>query len=80
MCLGIPMRVVEVNGYSARCEARGEERTVSLFLMQETAIGPGDYVMVHLGQVLQTMTEREAEEAWELYDQILAAEGGPPSA
>jgi len=79
MCLGIPMRVIDVDGYAARCEARGVERTVSLFLMQGVAIGPGDYVMVHLGQVLQTMTEQEARDAWALYDQMLAAEGAQPS-
>ena len=34
MCLGVPMRIKEINGYTARCEARGIERTASLFLLQ----------------------------------------------
>jgi hydrogenase expression/formation protein HypC len=34
MCLGVPMRIVEIDGFSARCEARGIERNVNLFLMQ----------------------------------------------
>lgn len=80
MCLGIPMQVIEVDGYNARCEARGVERTVSLFLMQGETIRPGDFVMVHTGQVLQTMTEQEAADAWALYDLILAEEGGASSA
>lgn len=81
MCLGIPMRVVEIDGFAARCEARGEERTVSLLLVQGEPIAVGDHVMVHLGQVLQTMTEDEAREAWALYDEILAAADGqaPPA-
>jgi hydrogenase expression/formation protein HypC len=74
MCLGIPMRIVEVDGFSARCEAKGVERDVSLFLMQHEPVVPGDFVMVHVGYAIQKMTEQEARSAWELYDQMLAAE------
>ena len=35
MCLGIPMQVVAIDGYLARCSAKGVERDVSLFLLQE---------------------------------------------
>jgi hydrogenase expression/formation protein HypC len=70
MCLGIPMQVVEVDGYNARCEARGVERAVSLFLMQDQAVSVGDHVMVHVGYAIQKMTEQEARSAWELYDEM----------
>ena len=30
MCLGVPMRIIEINGFNARCEARGIERKASL--------------------------------------------------
>ena len=52
MCLGVPMRVVERDGFRARCEAKGIERSVSLFLLQHEAIGPGDHVMVHVGYAI----------------------------
>ena len=74
MCLGIPMRVVEIDGYNARCEARGVERTVSLFMMQDDDIQVGDNLMIHVGYAIQKMTEEEARSAWEIYDEILAAE------
>lgn len=74
MCLGIPMQVVEINGYNARCEARGVERTVSLFMMQDDSIQVGDNLMIHVGYAIQKMTEEEARSAWEIYDEILAAE------
>lgn len=72
MCLAIPMRIVEIDGYNARCEAKGEERTVSLFLMQDEALAPGDYEMVHTGHAQQKMSAEDARLAWELYDEMLA--------
>lgn len=74
MCLGIPMRVVETDGWSARCSAKGIERTVSLFLLQHETVMPGDHVMVHVGYALQKMTEQEARSAWQTFDDALAAE------
>jgi hydrogenase expression/formation protein HypC len=74
MCLGIPMRVVECDGFVARCEAKGIARTVSLFLLQHEDIGPGDNVMVHVGYAIQKMSEAEAASAWQLYDEILATD------
>lgn len=75
MCLGIPMQVIAVDGYLARCSAQGVERDVSLFLLQDEPVATGDYVMVHVGYAIQKMTPQDARSAWELFDQVLAAEG-----
>lgn len=75
MCLGIPMQIVEVNGYVARCEAKGVERDVSLFLLQHEPLAPGDFVVVHVGYAIQKIAEQEARSAWQIYDEMLAAEG-----
>ena len=77
MCLGIPMKVIEVDGFNARCEAKGVEREVSLFMLQDEEVQPGDYVMIHVGYAIQKMTPQEARSAWELFDQMLAADGSP---
>jgi len=74
MCLGIPMQIKAIDGFVARCEAKGIERDVSLFMLQEDEITVGDFVMVHIGYALQKMTEQEARSAWEIYDEMLAAE------
>lgn len=74
MCLGIPMQVVERDGLVARCEAKGIERTVSLFLLQHENVGPGDHVMVHVGYAIQKMSETEAQSAWALFDAMLSDE------
>lgn len=73
MCLGIPMQVLEVNGYNARCSAKGVERDVNLFMIQDQPIATGDFVMVHVGYAIQKMTEEEARTAWEIYDEMLGA-------
>jgi hydrogenase expression/formation protein HypC len=74
MCLAIPMQILEIDRFDARCEARGIERRISLFLLQHEELSPGDMVMVHGGYAMQKMTAEEASSAWELYDQILAEE------
>jgi len=75
MCLGIPMQIKAIDGHTARCEAKGVERDVSLFLLTGDEVSVGDYVMVHVGYAIQTMTEQEARSTWELYDEMLALEG-----
>lgn len=74
MCLGVPMQVVEHDGITARCEAKGIERSVSLFLLQHEEIKPGDHVMVHVGYAIQKMTEEDAKISWELLDEMLTEE------
>ncbi len=74
MCLGIPMRIDEIDGFNARCTAKGVSREVSLFLMQGEPMAQGDFVMVHVGYAIQKLSEQEARSAWELYDEMLAAE------
>ena len=73
MCLAIPMQVIEVNGFEARCEAKGVERNVNLFMMQDQVVEPGDFVMVHVGYAIQKVSPQDAQSAWELFDQVLDA-------
>lgn len=74
MCLGIPMQIIEIDGFNARCSAKGVEREVSLFMLQHEPIAVGDFVMVHVGYALQKMTEQEAQSTWELLDEVLRLE------
>ena len=72
MCLGIPMKIREIDGYMARCEAKGVERDVSLFMLPDDTLAAGDHVVVHVGYAIQKISPQEARTAWELYDQMLA--------
>ena len=74
MCLGVPMRILEIDGFTARCEARGIERKASLFLLQHEDVQVGDMVMIHVGNAIQKMSEEDAQSAWEIYDEMLALE------
>jgi len=69
------MEVMAVDGYLARCSAQGVEREVSLFMLQDELVAAGDFVMVHVGYAIQKMTPQQARSAWELYDEVLRAEG-----
>ena len=72
MCLGIPMQIKEINGFTARCEAKGIEREVNLFMLQYEDLKPDDYVVVHLGNAIQKVAPEAAQSAWEIYDEMLA--------
>ena len=74
MCLGIPMQIKSIDGFMARCEAKGVERDVSLFMMQEDKLVVDDFIVVHVGYAIQKISPQEAQTAWELYDEMLAAE------
>jgi hydrogenase expression/formation protein HypC len=71
------MQIKEIDGFVARCEAKGVERDVSLFMLQHEELQPDDYVVVHVGYAIQKVTAQEARSAWEIYDQMLAAEAAP---
>ena len=49
MCLGIPMQIKSIDGFTARCEAKGIERDVSLFMMQDDKLEVDDFIVVHVG-------------------------------
>jgi len=68
------MQVKSVQGFQCICEARGIEREVSLFMLQEEDIAAGDYVLIHVGYAIQKVTEVEAASSWEMFDEILAAD------
>lgn len=72
MCLGVPMQVKEIDGLIVHCEARGIQRSASLLMFQHEEVGVGDHVMIHLGQVIQKMTEKDAQLSWDLYDELFA--------
>jgi len=74
MCLGIPMQIKSIDGFNANCEAKGVQRDVSLFMMQDDTLQVDDFVVVHVGYAIQKITPQEARSAWELYDQMLAGE------
>jgi len=74
MCLAVPMQVRSIEGFRARCEARGIERDVSLFMLQDE-VAAGDFVLVHVGYAIQKIAPQEANSTWQLLDEVLAGSG-----
>jgi len=74
MCLGIPMQITDINGFQARCRAKGVARDVNLFTLQHEDLKSGDFVVVHLGYAIQKVSAEEAAAAWEAYDEMLELE------
>jgi len=71
MCVGVPMKVVEVNYPMAVAEAKGVKRRISLMLLPEGEVKEGDYVMVHVGNAIEKIDEKEAEEIWKALEEVL---------
>ncbi len=80
MCLAIPMQITAIDGLNAQCQARGAERQVSLWLLQDDPPAVGDFVMVSMAQAQRQMSAEDARQSWELYDQILATLDGQAAA
>lgn len=69
------MQIESIEGLTARCAAKGVQREVSLFMLRDEALQPGDFVMVSLGSAVQKVSADDARLAWELFDQILSELG-----
>jgi hydrogenase expression/formation protein HypC len=68
------MQIRSIDGFLARCEAKGVERDANLLMLGHEDLAVGDYVVVHLGYAVDKVSAQEAATAWEIYDQMLAAE------
>jgi hydrogenase expression/formation protein HypC len=71
MCLGVPGRVVEVNGYVARVDFFGVHRVTRLDLVDEP-VAPGDYILNHVGFAIRRIPASEIVETLALYERLLA--------
>jgi hydrogenase expression/formation protein HypC len=68
MCLAIPMRVVEIDGFRAVAEVDGVRREARLELLPEVAVG--DYILVHAGLAIATVDPEAAEETLSVLRQL----------
>ena len=64
MCLGIPMKVVELDGAEALCERQGVRRKARMDLLPEVVVG--DFVLVHAGVAISKVQPDDAasREEW----------------
>ena len=67
MCLGLPMKIIRIEGEHAIAEANGVTREIGLHLLEEVKVG--DIVMVHAGFGIEILDPSAAEETWRLMQQ-----------
>ncbi len=68
MCLGIPGKVISIEGDLAEVDFSGIRRKVSLLICPD--VREGDYVLVHVGFAIQRLDEEEALETLTLFEEI----------
>jgi len=64
MCLGIPMKIIEINGNMGYVEINNVKREIGLMLIEDPQIG--NWVIVHAGFAISKLEEEEAEESLKL--------------
>jgi hydrogenase expression/formation protein HypC len=70
MCLGVPGRIVEMDGLVATVDFFGVRRTIRLDVVDEP-VSPGDYILNHVGFAIRRIPEEEIGETLALYEQLL---------
>ena len=73
MCLGIPGEVVEVGldrPDLAMVDVSGVKRAINIGLLEEGEVGPGDWVLIHVGFAMSKIDEGEAKAALEFLEWI----------
>ena len=74
MCLGVPGRVVEVDGLLAVVDFWGVRKAVRLDVVDE-AVVPGDYVLNHVGFAIRRIPPQDVGQTLALYETLLADPG-----
>ena len=74
MCLSIPSKVVKIDSEknSAIVDTMGVQREAGLDLMEEGSVAVGDYVLLHIGFIMNKIDEKDALESLETYREILS--------
>ncbi len=73
MCLSIPSKVTKIDKENniATVDTMGVSRDASLDLMEEGDVKIGDYVLLHIGFIMNKIDEEDAMASLETYQEIL---------
>ena len=68
MCLAVPLKLIEIDGREAVGDAMGVRRRIRVDFIPEPKIG--DYVIVHAGFAIERLSEQQALEALESWEEL----------
>ena len=71
MCLGVPGKVLEVNGTLATVDFWGVRKQVCLEVVDEP-VQAGDYILNHVGYAIRRIPPAEIGATLALYEELLA--------
>jgi len=73
MCLSIPSKVVKISEDKTMCtvDTMGVQRDANLMMMEDADVSVGDYVLLHIGFVMNKIDETEALASIDTYKEIL---------
>jgi hydrogenase expression/formation protein HypC len=74
MCLGVPGKVLKVDGLEATVDFFGVRRVLRLDVVDEP-VAPGDYVLNHVGFAIRRIPPSEVEETLALFETVLRYAG-----
>ena len=74
MCLGVPGRVISIDGDVAQVDFWGVTKPVRLDVV-DAPVQPGDYVLNHVGFAIRRIPAEEIGETLALYDELLKRAG-----
>jgi hydrogenase expression/formation protein HypC len=70
MCLGVPGKVIEVNGLLATVDFWGVRKQIRLEVVDED-VQPGDYILNHVGYAIRRIPSSEIGATLALYEELL---------
>jgi hydrogenase expression/formation protein HypC len=70
MCLGVPGRIVAIDGEIATVDFWGIRRQVRLELVDQP-VAPGDYILNHVGFAIRRIPEEDIDGTLALYEELL---------
>jgi hydrogenase expression/formation protein HypC len=74
MCLGVPGKVLSIDGLSATVDFFGVQKELRLDIVDEP-VSVGDYVLNHVGFAIRRIPPAEVKETLALFDEILNVTG-----
>ena len=70
MCLGVPGKVVLVNGLTATVDFWGVRKEIRLEVVDEP-VQPGDYILNHVGYAIRRIPAEDIGATLALYEELL---------
>jgi hydrogenase expression/formation protein HypC len=70
MCLGVPGKVIDINGSMATVDFWGVRRQVNLDIVDEP-VAPGDYILNHVGFAIRRIPDESIAETLALYEVLM---------